>query len=88
MPHYPPSPHIGKRQTLKEIWKEADPILRNLMTSEDFLNTAMFSTVSSQTLLQRGKEGLATSSHYGLAVAKSQAFEVSCWASVNWRCAK
>jgi len=30
-----------------------------------------------------------TSSHYGLAVAmdsaKRQAFEVSCWASVNWR---
>ena len=33
--------------------------------------------------------GGSTASHYGLAVAmelaKSQAFEVSCWASANWR---
>ena len=33
--------------------------------------------------------GGGTASHYGLAVAmemaKSQAFEVSCWASVSWR---
>ena len=36
-----------------------------------------------------GSDKYSTSSHYGLAVAmdsaKSQAFEVSCWASVNWR---
>jgi len=84
MPHYPPSPHIGKRQTLKEIWKEADPILRNLMTSEDFLNTAMFSIVSFPDPPPKRKGGsgdiltLRASCCY-----KSQAFEVSCWASVN-----
>ena len=36
-----------------------------------------------------GSGEYSTSSHYGLAVAmdspKSQAFEVSCWASVNWK---
>ena len=36
-----------------------------------------------------GSGEYSTSSHYGLAVAmdsaKSQTFEVSCWASVNWR---
>ena len=36
-----------------------------------------------------GSEEYSTSSQYGLAVAmdsaKSQAFEVSCWASVNWK---
>ena len=36
-----------------------------------------------------GSGEYSTSSHYGLAVAtdsaKSQGFEVSCWASVNWR---
>ena len=36
-----------------------------------------------------GSGKYSTSSHYGLAVAmdsaKSQTFEVSCWASVNWR---
>ena len=37
---------------------------------------------------QKRKGGSGKSSHYGLAVAiesaKSQVFEVSCWASVNW----
>ena len=36
-----------------------------------------------------GSGEYSTTSHYGLAVAmdsaKSQAFEVSCWASVNWK---
>ena len=36
-----------------------------------------------------GSGEYSTSSHYGLAVAmesaKSQVFEVFCWASVNWR---
>ena len=39
-----------------------------------------------------GSGEYSTASHHGLAIAmdsaKSKAFEVSCWASVNWRCAK
>ena len=39
-----------------------------------------------------GSGEYSAASHHGLAVAmdsaKSSAFEVVCWASVNWRCAK
>ena len=39
-----------------------------------------------------GSGEYSTASHHGLAIAmdsaKSEAFEVACWASANWRCAK
>ena len=39
-----------------------------------------------------GSGEYSTASHHGLAIAmdsaKSEAFEVACWASVNWKCAK
>ena len=39
-----------------------------------------------------GSGEYSTASHHGLVItmdsAKSEAFKVSCWASVNWKCAK
>ena len=90
---------ICKSLICKSTWSNHLSDHKNSHSNEVLIYISSDLVVSTQTLLQRGKEGLVNivqPSHYGLAVAmdsaKSEAFEVSCWASVNWsvlsRCVK
>ena len=78
------------RQLDYTLLPKLDPILAAILDTRSC--THLVSYPDPPPKRKGGSGEYSTSSHYGLAVAmestKSQAFKVSCWASVNWRCAK